>query len=182
MSIVDERFEAYFRAARKQDLLVLVWGPGDPGPGGDPKIALYWRKRNEIRAAVKARFPNAEVLFSESAVLRDYTRHLGDLLTEELAHADIADCILILDVSRGASLELDHFSADPLIARKMRLLIPAEHVGGTGLISSVHDKVRVSGFTDDDLASCRVATKIVPDLVDAVAIEKMQASRLRGVV
>jgi hypothetical protein len=180
MSLVDDRFKKLFRVVRQQELVILVWGPGDPGPAGDPQITLYWRKRNQIRDALQARFPNAEVLFSESSALRDHTRHLGTLLVEERAHAEIADCILILDVSRGASLELDHFSADPAIARKIRLLIPSRYVGGTGLISGVHEKVRVAGFTDDDLNTCRVASEIAPNLVEAVAIEKMTADRLRG--
>lgn len=180
MSFVDDRFNALYGSARSQELLVLVWGPGDPGPGADATARLYWEKRNQIQAAVKARFPNSEVLFSESAVLRERTKHLGNLLTEELVHAHIADCILILDVSRGASLELDHFSGDPSIAKKMRLLIPERFVGGTGLISTVHQKVHVTGFSEDQLHACQVATELAPNLVEAVAIEKMQAARLRG--
>jgi hypothetical protein len=182
MSLIDRRFDALFAAARNQELVILVWGPGDPGPGADPQVALYWAKRNQIKDHLKTRFPKAEVHFSESPALRDRTRQLSDTLIEELAHAEIADCILILDVARGASLELDHFSADPSIAQKIRLLIPKKYVGGTGLVSSVHNKVRVSGFADDELTSCRVATEIAPNLVDAVAIAKIQAARLRGFV
>src|ERR1700722_213362 len=100
------RIEALRTKARQQDLVVLVWGPGDPGPAGAPDLIKYWGKRNQIKDVLSSTFPNAEVMFSESDTLRDHTRDLTSLLTEELVHAAVADCIIVLDVSRGAHVEV----------------------------------------------------------------------------
>jgi hypothetical protein len=80
--------------AKQQQLVILVWGPGDPGPKGPKEILRYWRKRMDIRDFLRREFKQSEVEFSESDALRDHTRDLDTLLTEELVHAAVADCIL----------------------------------------------------------------------------------------
>lgn len=172
-----ERIRDLYRQAKSQQLVILVWGPGQPSPGavGDP--LLYWNKRVQIRDVLSREFPNSEVLFSEHAALRDYTRDLEDLLTEELVHAAVADCILVLDVSRGAHVEVDRFSEKPSIAANMRILIPERFVGTTGLVGSVHQDLRVKGFSDDELTRCVVATEMVVKIVLSFAIRKLMPSR-----
>jgi hypothetical protein len=172
------RIKLLRRKARQQALLVLIWGPGDPGPGGTPDMRKYWEKRNQIREELTRTFPNAEILFSESDALRDHTRDLRDLLAEEMVHAAVADCILVLDVSRGAHVEVDRFALVPNIAEKMVVLLPDRYVGGTGLVSHVHNRVRVLGFSDEELDRCDVATKKSVSLVDSFALEKLVAPNL----
>ena len=159
--------------ARKQDLIVLVWGPGDPGASAPAESRKFWVKRGQIRDAVQKNFPAAEVVFSESDSLRDHTRDLEDLLTEELLHAAIADCILVLDVSRGAHVEVDRFTTKPTLAAKIRVLIPDKWVGSKGLIGSVHQDTRVRGFSEDEFELCSLATEKCVTIVLSFAIRKM---------
>lgn len=173
-----KRIDNLRKKARDQVLVVLVWGPGDPGLGGSPDLLLYWQKRNQIRDVLVRTFPNAEILFSESDALRDHTRDLTDLLAEELVHASIADCILVLDVSRGASGEVDRFTSTPDIAAKMTVLLPERWVRGTGLVSHVHKKTNVLGFSDEELNRCDVATKMSVSVVDTCAVQKLLLPRL----
>jgi len=63
-----------------------------------------------------------------------------------------------------------------VIANKMRILIPKRYVGGTGLVSAVHDRLKVHGFTDHQFDKCTLASKICVDLVLAVAYEKLMRS------
>lgn len=162
--------------ARREPLVVLVWGPGDPGPKGLKQEKLYWKKRNQIRDSLTREFSASEVLFSETDALRDHTRDLESLLTEELVHAAVADCILVLDISRGAHVELDRFSTFPILANKIRVLLPQKYVGGTGLVNQVLQGLRVTGFTESELTNCTVASKKCVDIILSVAIEKLMAS------
>jgi hypothetical protein len=166
------------RKARLQELVVLVWGPGDPGKGGPVETRKYWEKRKEIRKVLARKYPNSEVLFSESTGLRDHTRDLNDLLTEELVHASVADCIVVLDVSRGAHVEVDRFAFVPEIAAKMTVLLPERFVGGTGLVSDIRKRIHVLGFSDEELDRCYVATKKSVSVVDKIAVQKLLASSL----
>jgi hypothetical protein len=155
------------------DLAVLVWGPGDPGPNGNPLLLRYWQKRNQIKKQLEQVFPNSEVRFSEDPELREATRGFLTPIDEELVQASSADCILVLDVSRGAHVEVDRFSEYPNIAASMVVFIPEEHVGGTGLVSHVHSRLQVVGFSERDFAQCRVATEIAVAAVEARANDKL---------
>ncbi len=173
-----KRIKSLRKKARQQELVVLVWGPGDPGLAGSPEIRKYWEKRNQIRDVLARRYPKAQILFSESDALRDHTRDLSDLLTEELVHATVADCIIVLDVSRGAHVEVDRFTALPALAAKLMILLPDRWVGGTGLVSQIHRNARVLGFSDAQLDSCEVATKMSVSIVDTFALQKLLAPSL----
>jgi hypothetical protein len=168
-----DRVQALRTKAHQQQLVVLVWGPGDPGPSAPPELRKYWDKRNQIKDVLAAAYPNSEVLFSESDVLRDHTRDLNDLLTEELVHAAVADCIIVLDLSRGAHVEVDRFSDVPEIAAKMTVLLPERYAKNTGLVSHVHKKLFVQGFSDAELDRCDVATLKSVSIVETFAIKKL---------
>ena len=162
--------------AKQQQLVVLVWGPGDPGPKGQKEMVRYWRKRVEIREFLKKEFKQSEVEFSESDALRDHTRDLNALLTEELVHAAVADCILVLDVSRGAHVEVDRFSTYPILAKKLRVLLPEKYVGGSGLAGQVLKGLTVVGFTEEEFKKCSLASEKAVKIVETVAIEKLMAT------
>jgi hypothetical protein len=170
---VEDRIQSLYRRAKREDLVVLVWGPGDPGAAGSPELQKYWQKRQKIRDSLADVFKSSEILFSESGSLRDHTRDLQNLLTEELVHAAAADCILVLDVSRGAHVEVDRLSGYAVIAQKIRVLIPDRYVGSSGLVKVIHDKLAVVGFSEDEFTDCRLATDKCVKLVLSVAIEKM---------
>jgi len=162
--------------AKHQPLVVLVWGPGDPGPDGEPQHTRYWQKRNQIRDLLAREFRQSEILFSESDALRDYTRDLETLLTEELVHAAIADCILVLDVSRGAHVEVDRISSYPLLAKKMRILLPEKYARGSGPYSNVLQGLRVVPFTEEEFERSSLASVKAIKLVESVALEKLMDS------
>jgi len=172
-----DRIDELHKRAKMEELVVLVWGPGDPGPKGPKEIKKYWAKRNQIRDLLAKEFPQSEVYFSEALALRDHTRGLESLLTEELVHAAIADCILVLDVSRGAHVEVDRFSNYPSIAHKIRVLLPEKYVGGTGLASQVHQGLKVIGFSEIEFKQCSLASVKAIKVVLSVAIEKLMTSR-----
>jgi hypothetical protein len=161
--------------AKEQQLVILVWGPGDPGAGGSREKKKYWEKRNQIRDLLSTQFPASQIYLSEASELRDHTRDLEDLLTEELVHAAVADCILVLDVSRGAHVEVDRFSTNRQVAPKLRILLPAEEVG-RGLVHDVHKHLRVTGFTDDEFRRCSLASEKAINIVLSVALKKLMDS------
>jgi hypothetical protein len=162
------------KTAKYMELMILVWGPGDPGPGGSPALRRYWEKRKQIREVLQQVFPNAEVFFSEDAELEALTRSIGrDILDQELVQAYSADCILVLDLTRGAHVEVDRFSNYPAIAAKMNVLIPDRYVGSTGLVAHVHKRTNVIGFSDEEFEMCRVATEKAVQIVEMVAINKL---------
>ena len=173
-----DRIEAIRRRARKQELLILVWGPGDPGADASGERLKYWEKRVQIRESIQSAYPESEVLFSESDALRDHTRDLNDLLAEELVHATAADCILILDVSRGAHVEIDRFSDIPQIAAKTTVLLPERFVGNSGLVGEVHKKVRIMGFSETEFEECNLATSKSISAVDVYALSRLIQSNL----
>ena len=168
-----DRIAALKVKARQQQLVILVWGPGDPGSGGSDLLRKYWQKRNQIRDNIASLYPNAEVMFSEDPALREHTKGLGSTLDQELLDAQIADCILVLDVSRGAHVEVDRFTSSPEIAAKMTILIPDAYIGGTGLVSQVHRHANVLGFSDEELDRCEVATVKSVSAVDTAAINRL---------
>jgi hypothetical protein len=170
------RIEAIRARAKLEPLVVLVWGPGDPGVKARGETRKYWEKRKQIRDKLAKEFPQAEVFFSESDALRDHTRDLDSLLTEELVHAAAADCILVLDVTRGAHVEVDRFSDYASVAKKLRVLLPAKHVGGSGFVNQIHGGLKVTGFTDDEFKKCTLASEITVKIVLSVAIERLMAS------
>ena len=154
--------------------MVLVWGPGEPADEISVDSAVtYWQKRNQIKEQLRKTFPKAEVFFSEDQELRNRTRSMEDPLVEEMVHALAADCILILDVSRGAHVEVDQFAANPRIADKIRLLIPDKWVGTKGLVGVLHQRVRVFGFSHDEFQFCKLATEKSVHIVLSVAIRKL---------
>ena len=175
MSELSDRREKLRRDARRESLVVFVWGPGDPGPDADDFSKAVWSKRNQIRASLAESFPNAEVLFSEDDEgSGGIPLGKGEVLASELESAAVADCIVILDGTRGASVEVDLFHLYPSIARKMCVFIPERFVG-KGLVTEVYERVRLESYTPEDLAECNVAKR-----VDGVVLQAALQRRLGG--
>ena len=171
----EQEEEKLRRLARKQELRILVWGPGDPGTGGDAASQQRYKKRVQMRDAVQAAFTESEVRFSEDPVLVNSTAYIPGQLRKEAVHASAAHVVLMLDVSRGVDLELDHFVPTYTWFRdKAYVFLPEAYVGTSGLVSDVLQYLRedqVRGFSQDDLDSCRLATQVSVEIVDAVAMD-----------
>ena len=166
--------EAQFRAfARNLPLRILVWGPGDPGPRATGTRRRQYQKRIQIRDVLRRTFPRADVRFSEDPLLQAITAYAGGQLRREAIHARLAHVVLMLTVSRGADLELDHFVPTyDWFREKVYVFMPQRHVRTAGLVRDVLDRLhpsQVQGFTPRELTSCEVATVRSVEAVDAVA-------------
>lgn len=166
--------EKFRKLVRKQELLVLVWGPGDPGSKASAVEKLGFNKRKQIKKEIEKVFSEADVRFSEDPVLRKMTSYLGRELMREMVHAKLADVVILLDISRGVDLEVDHFvETYEWFRNKAYVLIPQKYVKTKGLIADVFKNLRdghLIGFTDYELKHCTVATKVCVGIVDEVAL------------
>jgi hypothetical protein len=167
-------------SARQAKLRVLIWGPGDPGPSAAPEAKQRYEKRLKMRKAVESTFPRAEVRFSEDPPLLALTATIPGLLRKEAVHAKLAHVVLMLDISRGADLELDHFVPTyPWFRDKVYVFLPEAYVGTTGLVSDVFKYLRpdqLLGYTAAEYGACSVATIKAIEIVDAVAISHLLTS------
>ena len=136
---------------------VLVWGPGKANRQG-------YAKREKIRSEIKQRFPNSEVYFSEDKELGHVTSDLGDPLIEEIVHANAADIIIALDVSRGSQIsrgvqaEIDFLSQDASIAKKLWVLIPDRFAPLSGFVKQILNGIEVEFYSDAEFNDCTLAS------------------------
>lgn len=158
--------------ARQQELTVLVWGPGDPGKSGSPEAIEAYEKRCLIRQVLRDKFPRSEIDFSEN---RPNEEILGQL-EKQLVDASNADAVIILDMSRGAHLELDFFTRYPWFREKVWLLVKREYLGTTGLVAEVFKLIpqnQIQGFTDEEFKRSDVAKIMSVKAVTTVAVRKL---------
>lgn len=161
--------------ARFERMRILVWGPGDPGTDAPPERRTAYQKRQQIKDELKKRFPRAEVYFSEDAEMVEIASAILGQLRGQALQAQVADAVLILDVSRGADLELDHFVKTYAWFRdKVYVLLPEQHVGSQGLTKEIlgllHPE-QIVGFSSQELQECRVASEKAIKVGDTVAFE-----------
>jgi hypothetical protein len=159
--------------ARQQRLKVLIWGPGDPGERDDPVAQKGYAKRRHIRGELKKNFPRSQVTFSEEL---EKSEVIIGTLTQEAIQAKIADLVIILDISRGADLELDYFTKYSWFRQKVWLLVPKEYVNTTGIIAEVFKlipKDQMHGFTAEEFDRCDVAKIMSVNIVTTVAALKL---------
>lgn len=159
---------------------ILVWGPGDPGSGAPDEKRKGYEKRLQIRDLLRTSFPHAEVYFSEDTEMVEVGEAVSGQLRREALQARIADLVLMLDISRGADLELDHFVPTyPWFREKVHVFLPERFVNSQGLVGEVFDYLRrdqVEGFTDEEFETCLVATEKAIRVAETVAL----AHRLRS--
>lgn len=168
MNSFQQQAEKHRQLARNQRLAILVWGPGEGSPG--------YEKRLQIRDELSKIFPSADVAFSEDRELEDIADYAKGQLLQEAIHALAADVVLILAMSRGSELELDHFIPTYSWFRdKAYVFLKKRYVASNGLVGTVLDKLttdQVQGFSEEDFASCRLAKQMSVEVVDSVAMEK----------
>jgi len=152
---------------------ILVWGPGDPGPTGLDYNKKAYAKRLQIKDVLKATFDDVDVFFSEDPEMRVATDLTSNELLREAIQVEKADIIIVLDVSRGTNLELDHYILSNARSRdKFHVFIHQNYFPVTGLVKSVFDKLsddQIEGFSDDDFDKCSLATKKAVNAVHACA-------------
>lgn len=99
---------------------------------------------------------------------------IGQLRIEAL-QAKIADLVLMLDLSRGADLELDHFVPTyPWFRAKVHVFLPAKYVSTKGLVADVFKYIpqdQIEGFSDKEFNRCDVATTKAVRVALSVAMD-----------
>lgn len=163
-------------AARYQPIKVLVWGPGDPGPGASAEAKAGYQKRLQIRAVLRDRFPCAEVYFSEDAEMIQLTEGLGGQLLKEAVQARLSDLVIMLDLGRGVDLELDHYIPTyDWFPRRVFLLVPKKYVDTKGLVREILDYLlphQIMGFTPEEFEVCTVAKEMAVAAALATALDR----------
>lgn len=164
--------------AKYEPITILIWGPGHPGRRAPLERRKAYNKRLQIKEALKKEFPRASVHFSEDTEMVEIGEGIIGQLRIEALQARVSDIVLMLDVSRGTDLELDHFIPRyPWFRDKVHVFLPEKYVAAQGLVSEVlkyvpHDQVE--GFSDEEFDSCNVATiKAVRAALSAALISYM---------
>ena len=173
MSRHIERERELLTASKSEPINVLIWGPGIPADGAIPEETARYKKRIQIREQIEKHFPNAEVHFSEDDELNSPMPHLS-VLGREAVHAKVSDVVIVLDISRGADLELDHFIPTyPWFPGKVRILLPDKYVNQSGLVNQIFQYLRedqVIGFSQSDFDSCKVASELAVQIALEAAV------------
>lgn len=168
MSRYNDEIRRYIGDACQQKLLMLIWGPGDPGEGGSSEAREGYKKRCVIRDALRANFPNAEVEFSEDLE----TSTLTDLLLREAVQAKISDAVIILPISHGAYFELYYYSTKyKWFPEKVWLLAPQEYLDTAGIAGELLKEIKKKyGYTPEQFED--YTRKMSVDIGTAVATAK----------
>lgn len=169
MSRYEDESQRYIDEACQQKLLMLIWGPGDPGEGGSPEAKDGYKKRCQIREALRENFCNAEVEFSEDLETCD----IEDLLLREAVQAKISDAVIILPISHGAYFELYYYSTKyPWFHEKAWVLAPQTYLNTTGIAGELLKLLpKKFGYTAEQFERCDT-TKIAVGIAKAVATQK----------
>ncbi|MEX0597545.1 MAG: hypothetical protein WD512_13720 [Candidatus Paceibacterota bacterium] len=142
----------------KENLKLLIWGPGKPEKGSSNK---FYDKRVQMKEILREKFPFAEVYFSEDQEMRDLSKDIIGELNKEAYQAKIADAIIILLVSRGSNLELDYFVPKyDWFPKKTYILIEEKYHETKGLVKDVLERLKpdqIIPFTEKELDECKVA-------------------------
>lgn len=154
------------RRIEQTALVIFVWGPGKSDSAG-------YRKRQDIKDALRARFPNSEIYFSEDSEVRDFTQgQFNTLQDEELAHAWNADIVFALDTAKGVGEEIAQFSSFSGLAEKLVILSHERFRGSQSFAASVRQSLAIEWYSDDDFESCRLAKEICIKQVSSYALRQ----------
>lgn len=170
MSLYNDRKQRFFGNAREQELLMLIWGPGDPGEAGSPEATEGYKKRCQIRRALQENFPRSEIKFSEEL---DIDETMG-LLRGEAVQAKIFDAVIILPISHGSYFELYYYSGKySWFREKVWVLAPEEYLDTKSIAAEVlklfPNKV---SYTVEEFKRCDTTKKSV-NIATAVAVDKL---------
>lgn len=163
-------------ALRYEPLKILVWGPGDPGSSATPECRKAYEKRLQIKQILADKFRCSEVYFSEDPEMVQISEGIRGQLRKEVLQARIADLIIMLDISRGADLELDHFVPTyPWFRDKVYVFLPEQFVPPHGLVREVFDHLtrdQVEGFSTEEFERCSLATEKAVQIAESFALIK----------
>lgn len=166
--------------ARCQPITILVWGPGDPGDGASSEKVKAYQKRLKIKTYLREKFPSAGVFFSEDKEMQDLALTGQSQLEIQAVQARIAHLVLMLDLTRGVDLEVDHFIPKyPWFREKAYVLLPEQYVSTKGLTETVLDMLgsdHIIGFSGIEFDSCKLVTEKVDEIAHTVALNRLMAN------
>lgn len=176
------RYEVYKEEAKRirenamhEPIVILVWGPGDPGENAPSDKCKAYEKRLKMKTHLKQKFPRAEVFFSEDKKMKELTQTGQSQLQAEAMQAKIANLILMLDLGRGVDLELDYFVPKyPWFRDKVYVFLPIQYVSTKGLVAEVFDKLEsnhIIGFSEQEFKSCKLVTEKTFEVAHTVAMD-----------
>ncbi len=156
--------------AKGYPVKVLVFGPGEPASDATPEQRKGYEKRCQIREEVSKEFPMAEVHFPEDPEMITIADGIRGQLRKEALQAKLSDIVIILDISRGADLEIDHFiSKYSWVRDKVHIFLKEEYFKAykeeKSLVAEVLKQInpnQIESFTDEDFKLCRIATEMAP--------------------
>lgn len=175
MSAYRDEARRIIEDAHHEPIRILVWGPGDPGSKGSAQKRQAYEKRVQIRETLRHEFPRGEVYFSEDPEMTQIAAGIRGQLRREALQASLSDLVLMLDVSRGTDLELDHFVPTySWFREKVYVFLPQRYVPPKGLVREVFDYLRpdqIEGFSPKDFRECTLATEKAVQVAETVALE-----------
>ena len=96
-------------------------------------------------------------------------------LRKEALQAKISDLVIMLDLSRGVDLELDHFIPTyPWFRDKAFIFLPNKYMDLKGLTKEVIDNLnqnQIIGFSNQEFKDCKVATQKAVDVAQTIAMD-----------
>ena len=163
----DEATKLNEHARQQAEFLVLIWGPGKNQAGYD--------KRCMIRDVLRNLFPRSKFDFSEDIQIPE----IIGTLPKQAVQAKIAKLIIILDISRGAHFEINHFTKYSWFLSKAWVLVPQEDLnrldegGFAWQALRLIPRQQIKGFTAEELARSDVAKVMSVDIVTTVAVMEL---------
>jgi len=164
------RIDAFRNFVHQMQIRVLVWGPGPPPSGSS---SPGYNKRLQIRNEIIKNFPRANVYFSEDPEMMAITQHLTDQLLREALQAKAVDVVIILGMTRGAQVEIDHFlETYPWFPGKAYVFLPEKYANSVGLGIGVLRRLpqgHVITYTQEEFDRCDLATLMAVKAVEQAA-------------
>jgi hypothetical protein len=160
-----ERIRQLGLIVEAMELNVLVWGSGRSLPE-------HLAKREQLRQAIRDRFPNADVRFSEE--LTDEVPGAANLTfaEQELWHLAACDICVVLDTSEGPGEEIAHFVRSAF-AHKLLILTPEENKNASGFPASLRENQNQWFFSDEEFDSGALFERVFAHLRQ-IALGKME--------
>lgn len=138
----DERLRQLGLLAEAVGLNILIWGSGRSFPE-------HFAKREQLRQAIRTRFSNTDVRFSEE--LTEEVPGAANLTfaEQELWHLAACDICIVLDTSKGPGEEIAHFVRSAF-AHKLLILTPEKDKDSSGFPASLRENQNQWFFSDEE--------------------------------
>jgi hypothetical protein len=158
MAFIDA-FQKLMRRARREELNILVWGPGNATDSPE------YRKRVKIRDELRSHFRSADVQFSEDleGTLADVLPAAGKALSlraKEAWHLAACHICVVLDVSPGAQAEIAYFTDSAWDGRLM-VLAPEKYKGSASFPADLRKNKNIVFYGKGEFDTCDLVKRVI---------------------